>query len=237
MTTRPVRPRPAASLILLRGAGAGLEVLLGRRLSGARFMPDVYVFPGGRVARGDRRAWPDERWPDERWPDERWPDERWLDERPAAAPLPARLLRAALRETFEETGLLVGHAAPESAAAEAGGARPACPVARAYAALVLHPALDRLVYVGRAITPSSSPMRFDTRFFLADAVHAHGAIGGSGELEDLHWRKLAATAEIRMAKVSRFMLERAAALRAGTADPAAPLYHWVRGEVRIEIER
>jgi len=45
----PVRPRDAASLILLRDGKAGLEVLIGRRGKGARFMPGRYVFPGGRV--------------------------------------------------------------------------------------------------------------------------------------------------------------------------------------------
>ncbi|MGH7048073.1 MAG: hypothetical protein ACREE2_16985, partial [Stellaceae bacterium] len=52
-----VRPRDAASLILLRGDGDGLEVLVGRRPLSARFMPGVYVFPGGAIEAGDRVAW------------------------------------------------------------------------------------------------------------------------------------------------------------------------------------
>jgi len=52
-TMEPVRPREAASVILLRGGDAALEVLLGRRNPGARFMPDAWVFPGGAVDDGD----------------------------------------------------------------------------------------------------------------------------------------------------------------------------------------
>lgn len=210
MTTRPVRPRAAASLIVLRRAAGGIDVLIGRRLSGARFMPDVYVFPGGRVSPSDSRAWPAE------------PE--------TAAGAPARHLRAALRETFEETGLLIGEAADIATPG-------ADEVAAAYAARKLRPALDRLAYVGRAITPTTSPMRFDTCFFLADARHAHGDLAGSGELIDLHWRPLAALAGIRMADVSRFMLARAAGLLDGTAEPAPVLYRWVGGAARIGAER
>src|SRR5215472_7647716 len=54
---RPVRPRDAASLVLLREGKRGLEVLIGRRGKGARFMPGRYVFPGGRVTADDARLW------------------------------------------------------------------------------------------------------------------------------------------------------------------------------------
>src|SRR5260370_37304698 len=89
---RPARPRDAASLILLRDGKAGLEVLIGRRGKGARFMPGRYVFPGGRITLGDARPWQGE----------------------ASAPADVTdrsflaLKRAALREAFEETGLVIG---------------------------------------------------------------------------------------------------------------------------------
>jgi 8-oxo-dGTP pyrophosphatase MutT (NUDIX family) len=94
----PVRPRDAASLILLRDGKAGLEVLIGRRGKGARFMPGRYVFPGGRVTAEDARTWAGE---------------------PGGDKVPGflALKHAALRETFEETGLVVGEkrAAPGEA--------------------------------------------------------------------------------------------------------------------------
>lgn len=49
----PVTPRDAASLVLLRDGANGPEVLMGRRSLSARFMPGVYVFPGGVVETGD----------------------------------------------------------------------------------------------------------------------------------------------------------------------------------------
>src|SRR5260370_1982850 len=52
-----VRPRDAASLILLRGAGRALELLAGRRPGDVKFMPGVYVFPGGAIDREDNRPW------------------------------------------------------------------------------------------------------------------------------------------------------------------------------------
>jgi len=213
MTTRPVRPRAAASLVLLRTGGSGPEVLLGRRTARARFMPALYVFPGGRVGPDDRTPWP--------------------GEIASISLLPLSLLRAALREIFEETGLLVGHRATGAAPSDERQHE----IAQAYAQAQLAAGLDRLRYIGRAITPSSSPMRFDTRFFLAEADHAFGELRGSGELEDLHWRPIGATGELPMANVSRFMLNRAVTVRDGTADPVVPLYHWVRGITRIVPDR
>ena len=98
-TTRPVRPRDAASLVLVRRSADGHQVLLGRRASAHRFMPNVYVFPGGRLDAADALA------------------PVHADLRPAVA---AKLTRrwpadkaralavAAVRETQEETGLAIG---------------------------------------------------------------------------------------------------------------------------------
>ena len=85
-----VRPRDAASLILLRGAGGELEVLAGRRPRHVRFMPGVHVFPGGAIDLPDCRAWNVETGAE------------------AVGPRLARSARAALRETWEEVGVLVG---------------------------------------------------------------------------------------------------------------------------------
>src|SRR5258708_27309972 len=58
-TAKPVivRPRDAASLILLRGAGRDLELLAGRRPGHVKFMPGVWVFPGGAIDREDNKPW------------------------------------------------------------------------------------------------------------------------------------------------------------------------------------
>src|SRR5216684_4905506 len=85
-----VRPRDAASLILLRGAGRDLELLAGRRPGHVKFMPGVYVFPGGAIDREDNKPW------------------RVATGGEHLPPRLARSARAALRETWEEVGVLVG---------------------------------------------------------------------------------------------------------------------------------
>ncbi|MFW5661782.1 MAG: NUDIX domain-containing protein, partial [Oceanicaulis sp.] len=96
---RTLRPRLAASLILTRERASGrVEILLGRRSGGHVFMPQKYVFPGGRVDRGDGYA------PLAGEPRREVRETlcRVLSERRARA-----AAAAALRETAEETGLLV----------------------------------------------------------------------------------------------------------------------------------
>ena len=148
-SSKPVRPRHAASLILLRKTVAGPQVLMGRRPAKSRFAPDVFVFPGGRVDAADY-------------------------DRPTASPLAADCVRrtgadtrlaaalatAAIRETEEETGLVLAH--------DHGP----------------------LILAARAITPTNSPVRFHARFFAADADLASGEAADTSELADLAWRSL-----------------------------------------------
>lgn len=199
-----MRPRDAASLILLRDGKKGLEVLIGRRGKGARFMPGRYVFPGGRVTPEDARAWAGE---------QRDPDPAFL-----------ALKHAALRETFEETGLVVGErgngAAPSGAALS--------PVEDAYRAQGVAPAPHLLRLVGRAITPVASPIRFHARFFVADGDFVAGELKPCEELEDLHWHGVDGEPPGTMQNVTQFMLRCAVETWRGTAPPIPPLY-WHRG--------
>jgi 8-oxo-dGTP pyrophosphatase MutT (NUDIX family) len=202
---KPVRPRDAASLILLREARGALEVLIGRRGKGARFMPGRYVFPGGRVTAEDGRRWAGE-----------------LADREARDFL--ALKRAALRETFEETGLVVGEprqgATPEANALS--------PVERAYRARGIAPAPDLLRLVGRAITPTASPIRFHARFFVADGRRAVGELAPCEELDELHWHRVDSEPPGLMQNVTRFMLRCAVEAWRGAAPETPPLY-WHRG--------
>lgn len=104
--TVPVRPRHAASLILLRGEGPEAEVLMGRRPRKSRFAPDVFVFPGGAVDPADRLT-----------PRPLSPVCARLTQAPGR--LAGALAAAAVRETFEETGLLIPEDAPLTLAARA----------------------------------------------------------------------------------------------------------------------
>lgn len=209
-----VRPRDAASLILLRGAGRELEVLAGRRPLHLKFMPGVYVFPGGAIDPPDRVAWSVESGTE------------------ALAPRLAHSARAALRETWEEAGVLIGRPAgsPPTASARA-------PIEQAYRERGLSAAIDLLTYVGRAITPSHSSRRFNTRFFVGDGGDVFGEPAASEELEDVRWHPIGREPLESFRDVTRFMLARAIALRSGTADGEAPLFYWAKNARRIGICR
>ncbi|KAA2214434.1 NUDIX hydrolase [Teichococcus oryzae] len=97
-----------------------------------------------------------------------------------APPSLARALAiAAARELEEETGLRLGGPAPH---------------------------LDRLDYLCRAVTPPRRPIRFNARFLLAPAEVAVGTLAGSGELEDLAWREVAATRALPLAPITAKVL-------------------------------
>jgi 8-oxo-dGTP pyrophosphatase MutT (NUDIX family) len=214
-TRKPVvRPRDAASLIVLRGEGQDLEVLAGRRPLHVKFMPGVHVFPGGAIDPPDRIAWSVEAGSD------------------ALGPRLARSARAALRETWEEVGVLVGRPAGSHSAPPATRQ-----IERAYRERGVVAALDLLTYVGRAITPSHSTRRFNTRFFLSDSANVFGEPASSDELEEVRWYGVGQHPLESFRDVTRFMLARAIALHSGTAKGEAPLFYWAKNARRIGICR
>jgi len=232
-----VRPAAAAGLVLIRQSvsaspgGFGAEVLLGRRSGRSRFMPGIYVFPGGRVG------------PEDRQPSgfaEPLPDPPPGLDRTTRQRLPV-FARAALRETYEETGLLLGAAqvasvpsprrgapGPGGSGLDGSGLGGTAPW-KAFAAAGLDPGFAGMRLVARAITPANSPVRFHTRFFLAEGTAAVGEIAGDGELEDIHWAPLESLPELPMADITLLVLEEALARRAGTGAPdrPAPLFRWI----------
>jgi 8-oxo-dGTP pyrophosphatase MutT (NUDIX family) len=212
-----VRPRDAASLIVLRGKGRDLELLAGRRPKTVKFMPGVWVFPGGAIDPEDRQPWRVET---------------------AAAHLPPRLARsarAALRETWEEAGVLVGRRAGPLLSAE--NPHRLSPVEAAYAERGVSAAIDVLTYIGRAITPTPVFRRFNTRFFLTDGDSVFGDPASSDELEDVGWHPIGRKDLVPFRDVSQFMLARAVAVREGTAPPEVPLFCSVRSQRRILVCR
>ncbi|WP_439814741.1 NUDIX hydrolase [Zavarzinia sp. CC-PAN008] len=193
---RAVRPRDAATLILVRNSATGsakeTEVLMGRRHPNHRFMPNQWVFPGGRVDRSDGLVRP---------PTPLRPE---VLERLAKACSIYRanaLALAAIRETFEETGLAVGR--PFEGALK----RPKDPAWSAFYETGVAPAPDVLDYVARAITPPVRPMRFHARFFMADAEHARGTLQGSGELEGLYWVPLQEAKGLDVPRITAVILD------------------------------
>jgi 8-oxo-dGTP pyrophosphatase MutT (NUDIX family) len=204
------RWRDAATLILIDRSERIPKVLLGRRHAGHKFLPGRFVFPGGRVERGDGQM-------------------------PVATPLhaavEARLLKgirrpsamkarafalAAIRETYEETGLLIGE--------RQGGARGAPGRRRTlFDEAGVYPDLASMHFIARAITPPGRPRRFDTRFFAADAAAiAHrvdGVVGPDAELVELVWLPITEVERLEMPTITKV------ALRELEARSAAGLGH------------
>jgi 8-oxo-dGTP pyrophosphatase MutT (NUDIX family) len=170
----PVVPRLSATLLLARDGAAGIEVLMVRRNDASSFAAGALVFPGGVVHAEDGDPAVSARC--------RGLDALSAGLRPAAV--------AAIRETFEECGVLL---ARRAGGAPLAGAVHAALVARHQTAVAAHAeawrdmilaedlqiACDHLVPFAHWITPEGRPKRFDTHFFLApappDQIAAHDA--------------------------------------------------------------
>lgn len=176
-----VRPRDAATLILLDRTGPQPKVLLGRRHHGLAFMPGKFVFPGGRVEPRDRLMSVSTRL------DPRAEAKLMLKvQRPS--PVKAQTMAlTAIRETLEETGLLLGSKRADAPKVPKGPWS-------AFAEACVHPDLGSLHFITRAITPPGRNRRFDTRFFAADVSaighRIEGVIGPNAELTELVWLPL-----------------------------------------------
>ena len=164
----PVQPHLAATVVLLRRGRAGPEVLLTRRPSSMAFAADMHVFPGGRLDPADT--------------DPSLVARSALDPAAAAVALGGDLepvvaiglYVAALRELFEEAGVLLAEG-PEGrvAARSASQARTAlvggdASFAQIALELDLRLRTDLLTPLSRWVTPPTMPRRFDARFFAAE---------------------------------------------------------------------
>ncbi len=170
-------PQDAATVVLMRevpGIGTKPEVLMLKRRADAAFAAGAYVFPGGML---DAEDWI----PASLALSHDWPPEaaaaRLQDVKPASKALGFWI--TALRETFEETGILLARYAdgqlwePTPAErAQIASQRRALQRGEAPFATIMHDlerflATDLLLYFAHWITPETRPLRFSTRFFLA----------------------------------------------------------------------
>ena len=224
-----VRPRKAATLILLDRSGPDVRVLMGKRHGGHAFMPGVFVFPGGGVEPGDRQM----------------AIAGALDpiteaklmaclDRPSPGGARALAL-AAIRETFEETGLALGvgdYGVPENP--PAGGWT-------SFAAQGVYPNLEDLHFIARAITPPRLKKRFDAFFFAADAsgvaARLEGVVGEASELVELVWVTIAEAQDLGTPLITNVVLkELATRLEKGMSRfLPVPIYRTGRkGWLRLE---
>lgn len=207
-----VRPKDAASLILVRQDAAVPRVLMGRRAQSHDFVPGKWVFPGGKVERAD------------------YDGPLLRDLQPEVAeilgasarlkrqdgPRLARALaRAAIRETHEETGLIVGRAADG----------------------VIEADLGSLTYVARAITPPQRPKRFDARFLMAD-VTALPTLDAedSHELDAVGWFSLDECFDLDSIAITRAILAVVGQHLDGRADnQSPPFWRWTAGNPHLAL--
>jgi 8-oxo-dGTP pyrophosphatase MutT (NUDIX family) len=177
-----VEPRHAATVVLLRDGAAGVEAYLLRRLGSMAFAGGMYVFPGGSVDPRDGDA-------EIAWTGP--PAEDWAAPLSASVPLARGLVAAAVRETFEESGVLLAspvtddpeHWAREQAALLDRTASMAEVLARN--GLTLR--ADLLRPWAHWVTPELEPKRFDTRFFVAALPDGQEPVHFRGESDHSEW--------------------------------------------------
>lgn len=223
------RPKEAATLIVVRD-GPEPRILMGKRAASHRFMPNKFVFPGGRLDIIDQRL--------------NVPGD-------LSAPVLGRLRKAtrktvtdrklrglalaAIRETFEETGMIVGRKATASVITKN-------PVWRDYLKHGVEPPLEHMDFIARAITPPYHTRRFDTRFFLVHERFIHNdpeqVSGISGELNQLHWLTLNQARKLDLPSITRWVIDRVETrIQLEPAEQLfqpAPFVRFVRGNMLSE---
>ncbi len=198
---QPVTPRDAATVMLLRpsgetGPGRGFEVYMLRRKPSMAFAPGAYVFPGGSVDQRDADeevAWAG--------PDvTAWAS--WFGTGPELA---RALVCAAVRETFEESGVLLAGSLTEEIVADTSGddweadrqalLDRSVSLAELLARRGLILRSDLLRPWARWITPAAEPLRFDARFFAAALPPGQRTRDVGGEASAVQWISPAAALE------------------------------------------
>lgn len=193
-----VEPKDAATLIVVDRSGAEPKVLLGKRHKRHVFMPGKFVFPGGRVDATDLMM----------------PvaaalhvdtERQLLKSTKLQSANEARaLVMAAIRETFEEAGLVIG------TRGSATGSIPSGPWTK-FVQTGYYPDPSNMHFIARAITPPGFPRRFDARFFCVDgAAIAHrleNVVHQDAELVELVWLPIAAARNLDLPIITGLVLE------------------------------
>ncbi len=222
--TRTLRPQDAATLVIVDRSGREAKMLMGRRHEGHNFMPGKYVFPGGRVEPEDRRMCAAGAL-------DSHVEEKLNARVPRPSPGFARAIAlAAIRETFEETGLALGvsdYGAPDN---------PPPGAWTRFAATGVYPALDDVDFLARAITPPGRPKRFDARFLVIDARaiarRVEGVVHPEAELVELVWTPLDEARRLDLPNITRLALDDLAEALKGGLDRRRlrPFYRELRGK-------
>jgi 8-oxo-dGTP pyrophosphatase MutT (NUDIX family) len=204
-----MRPRDAATLIIIDSEGSAPRVLLGKRRDDLKFMPGKYVFPGGRLDADDKIMTA------ARELRQSETDKLLLDMKGHPSAARARgLAMTAVRETYEEAGIIIGGTAavpPAALAPPSENPSLESPAAKTWRQFLGHgfaPDLAPLTFLARAITPPGRPRRFDTRFFCVEAAAiTKSTDNNDGELSGLVWMTLVDARELDLPPITRVILE------------------------------
>ncbi len=242
--TAPVAPRASATVMICRDGADGIEVFMVARDRQVDFASGAIVFPGGKVDAEDEH-------------------EHWTSSAAAALAPTLPYWVAAVRETFEESGILLARHASGSGIVDGATATAVSERHRSVLldgqisfldlmrreALAL--ALDRLVPFAHWITPVESPRRFETHFFLVAAPEGHAAVHDGREAVRSLWTTphgLIAEAEagrqvlvpatrlnLEMLGESRTVADAMAAARSRRIVSVTPVLSKAEGGMRISI--
>jgi 8-oxo-dGTP pyrophosphatase MutT (NUDIX family) len=215
-----LRPKDAATLVIVKHDSGVPRVLMGQRHGNMAFMANKYVFPGGRIAADMRIPVSSELKPH-------------VAARAGYGSTPARargLALAAIRETFEETGILLGERSETVP-------RTRAPAWKKFFAHKVVPRLDKLEIIARAVTPPNRTRRFDARFFMVDSsaiVHELEELDNE-ELLTPAWLTLAEARALDLPSITRTVLDEVEARVADGADPSRPIpfYRFSRGKAGL----
>lgn len=189
---RASRPRIASTIVLTHGPKDNPRILMGQRSSRHDFMPSVYVFPGGRVDRGDNYV---------DYAGELSPRTETILEA-AFTPRKSRaVVLASVRETYEETSLLLG----QEGASTRNINHPSWD---AFREAGLKPDISDIEVFGRAITPPHRHKRFDAWFFVRHLNSpALPDITDSAELLNVGWFTFEEIAKLELQRATQMMLK------------------------------
>ncbi len=221
IVTGALRPKDAATLILVKKERSDVRVLMGKRHGNMAFMANKYVFPGGRADPGDKRITVG---------GDLAPHVMAKASHGVSAARARGLALAAIRETFEEAGVLVGERSTKIP-------RTRAPAWQRFFAHGIVPRLDQLEMIARAVTPPNRTRRFDARFFMADAsaiAHTLDATENE-ELLTPSWLTLAEARALDLPSITRTVLDEVEARVRDGADAArpAPFFRFLRGKTDI----
>ena len=223
-----VKPRDSATLILIDRAETVPKVLLGRRHHSHRFLPGKFVFPGGRIEPVDRLM------ATAAALHEHHVNKLMQRMRRPSLAKAAAFAFAAVRETYEETGIMLGVHAD-------GPTRVPPGPWQAFADAGIVPDLSAVHFVARAITPPGRPLRFDSRFFTADvsaiARRDDGFVAPDKELVELVWLPITQARQLDVPGITAVVLEELQErIAAGMVrDHPVPLYRMLNKRFVREI--